>query len=421
MMPPLYPAMRYFKAEVDTKYIPFFCSVRAIRVLSFNARWEAKLEKRRQRQEAKAARLKKLEEERAAKEREDEARRKKNPFTSSGTKIGSFGGGIFGNETNPFASVTSAPKEAAGEETSHPVTYDHESDDESAEDEEDTLAEELAMKASIESSERQGPDWAKEAPAYLPAQYLNTYAEPSSSARTYEESKESKAQLKKLKESGGIGEMKGWEAERYESMMVAGIDETFERFVKRVSPHGKQVVRYEFGGIPLPFHAKGPVYNKLWVPNWPTSTTVSGQAFKNTIKDASRVYSSDAISPCSACGSRRVFELQLMPNLVNTLRPSSIVGGQQGEEGEEEKDAEKRKRREIEEAIGHKLPDKPDSDGITRSKPWKDQTPSKLASRSGLQWSTAMVFVCEKDCRGSKSSKGEIWSEEVVELQFEHE
>lgn len=386
------------------------CSVRAIRVLSFNARWEAKLEKRRQRQEAKAARLKELAEKKAAKEKEEEARRKENPFTSAGPKMGGLGANLFSGEANPF---TSESKEA-----SQKVASDHETDEET-EDEEDTLAEELAIKASIESSKRQDSDWAKDAPAYLPAQYLNTYAEPSSSARAYEESKESKKQLKKLKESGGVGEMKGWEAERYESMMVAGIDETFERFVKRVSPNGKQVVRYEFGGIPLPFHAKGHVYNKLWIKSRPASTTVSGQAFKDTSRDTGRGYSSDAISSCSTCGSRRVFELQLMPNLVNTLRPSSIVGGRQEEE--EEKDAEKKKRREIEEAIGHKLPDKPDSDGITRSKPTEEQTSSRLALRSGLQWSTAMVFVCEKDCRGTELNKGEIWSEEVVELQFEHE
>jgi pre-rRNA-processing protein TSR4 len=389
-------------------------SVRALRVLTFNARWAVKLEKKRQREEAKEARRRELQEKAAAREMEEEAMRKKNPFASSGAKIGALGGGLFGGEASLFS-----PANVLVEKKTSTVEADLDAE---SEDDHDDLAEEMAIKASLEETQRIESDWTREAPAYHPAQYLNTYAELSSSARAYEESKESKKQLKKLKESGGVGEMKGWEAEKYESMMVSGVDETFERFVKRVSADGKQVVRYEFAGTPLPFHAKGPAYEKLWAKKRPSVTTVSGGAFQAANRDALREYSSDGITPCSLCGSRRVFELQLMPNLVNTLRPEAIVGGLQGDEDETDLDAEKRKRREIEEALGHKLPEKADADGVSRTIPGSLQDdPTKLSPRTGLNWSTAMVFVCENDCRGSESKKGEIWSEEVVELQFEHE
>lgn len=387
-------------------------------MLTFNARWAVKLEKKKQRQQAKEARQREIQEKKAAREAEVEAKRKNNPFTSSAPKMEGLGGALFGGAANPFA-ASSILAEKTDEENKSGSKSDSEEDED---EEDDQMAEEMAIKASLDSSQRQDLDWSKDAPAYQPAHYLTTYSEPSSSARAYEESKESKKQLKQLKESGGIGEMKGWESEKYESMMVSGIDETFERFVKRVSPNGKQVVRYEFGGTPLSFHATGPTYEKLWPKQKSTSTTISGAAFKDSSRSTPRDYSSEGVSHCPLCGSRRVFEVQLMPNLVNTLRPGSIVGGQEGDE-EEEKDAEKRKKREIEEAIGHALPDQPDADGITRSKPnpvaQVEEDPSKLARRTGLQWSTAMVFVCEKDCRGE--DQGEIWSEEVVEIQLEHE
>ena len=388
-----------------------------MRVLSFNARWAAKIERRNKRQAAKEQRLREAREAKTAREQEEEAKRKTNPF-AAGAKVGAPGGALFGGDTNRFA-VTDATEAGSAGTDAEVVGLETEGGDESEDD--DDMAEELAIKASLDAAPRPMHDWSNESPAYLPAEYLTTYSEPSSSARAYEESKESKKQLKKLKESGGVSEMKGWEAEKYESMMASGVDETFERFLKRVGPNGKQVVRYEFGGTPLAFHAAGPAYDKLWPKQKPSSTTISGAAFKSTAgRDAGREYSSGGVSPCPLCGSRRVFEVQLMPNLVNTLRPGSIVGGHQDNEKEEkEEDAETRKKREIEEALGMKLPDKPDADGITRSKPAPQDDAAQLARRTGLMWSTAFVFVCEKDCRGEE--EGEVWSEEAVEVQLEHE
>lgn len=285
------------------------------------------------------------------------------------------------------------------------------------------MAEELAIKASIESSKAEwsDQDWSQKAPAYEPAQYLTTFAEPTSSTRTEAEQKKNKAQMQKLKQDG-IQDVSGLEAEKYESMMANGTDAIFERFVKRVSAHGKQIVRYEFGGVPIPFHAKGKAYDKIWPSKQAEGKTViSGQAFK--AGTSGREYSTANIPTCPKCGSKRVCEMQLMPNLVNTLRPKMLKGGNDGDQKTGKEDAEAERRREIEEALGHKLPNQPDSDGITRDKVEQSTTEEQngeLTRRTGLKWNTAFVFVCEKDCHQDTEGKSS-WSEELVELQYENE
>ncbi|XP_072321469.1 programmed cell death protein 2 [Eucyclogobius newberryi] len=60
----------------------------------------------------------------------------------------------------------------------------------------------------------------------------------------------------------------------------------FQRFKKRIAPEPHQVVRYHRGGLPL------------WV--------------------SAKHVPSDEVPPCS-CGSKRVFEFQVMPQLLNSL------------------------------------------------------------------------------------------------------
>lgn len=410
-----------------------FDSLKAVRILSHNARWAAKLERKRRRGERKAAHLKKLEEDRIAREEEEEKRRKVNPFASksSGIMTGGLGGALFGGDANPFgATAVPAPAmtttdDVEEDEIARPEDKSDESDNE--DDQAEQMAEELAIKASLETKQTDWADrdWSRSAPAYEPAQYLTTFAEPSSSVQSNEEQKRNKAQMQKLKQNG-IQEVKGWEAEKYESMMAAGVDDVFQRFLKRVSQHGKQLVRYEFGGTPLPFHAKGKAYDTLWPKQKRKGATiVTGQAFSANGEGAKdeRDYTTENVARCLRCGSRRVFEMQLMPNLINTLRPKLIKGGSDGDESAVQ-DAEAERRREIEEALGHRLPVQPDADGITRDS--KADQPAaeeaKVARRTGLRWNTAMVFVCEADCHDEQAAgMTQSWSEEVVELQTEHE
>lgn len=427
-------------------------SIRAVRILAHNARWAAKLEKKRQRREAKEVELKKQAEARKQREEEEAKRKKANPFAIAGQGAKSASGGLgralFGADSaasNPFAAPSAQDKADEGtpagaseqgttvDDVAAGDSSDSDGDGDMDESEDARIAEELAVKASLNDKRAQWAeaDWSRDAPAYEPPQYLNTFAEPSSSARHEDDRKRNKAEMQKLKNEGLSGnEMKGWEAEKYESML-ANTDDVFERFVKRVGHNGKQVVRYEFGGVPLPFHAKGAAYEKLWPAKGAGhgSTVVSGAAFSSESAprstQAARDFAQKGIPPCTRCGGSRVFEMQLMPNLVNTLRPSMLQGGTDGDRGGEarsQKDAEAERRREIEEALGRKLPTAPDADGITRDKvpaarSQDTSTPQTAMRRTGLLWNTAMVFVCEADCHDESSS----WAEEVVEMQSEHE
>lgn len=381
-------------------------------MLSYNERWAAKVAKKLERKAAKEARLKAQQGARLAKEQEAQEKKKINPFSSAPLNGGGagtgLGGALFGD--NPFSSDEAKPEEEQG-----PQQEEDESDEDEEESEEAQMAEELAVKASLKETIRgDDEDWAQEWPAYRPPQYINTYPEPSSSARAAQApSKKDTQRVSKL--VGGEGTaMKGWEQEKYESMMVEGVDDVFERFVKRVSNDGTQVVRYEFGGHPLPFNGQGESYDMLW-PHDATSSS-------------SRRFSDAKVPRCEACGGSRVFELQLMPNLVNVLRPSTINGGHAGDEQRQEAqtkdDAASReaaRKREIEEALGRKLPQQTQSeDGLVHTKPSTvdEVGEGKIPKRTGLSWSTAMVFVCREDCHGN-DDKGGSWRTEWVSVQFE--
>ncbi|WFD36157.1 hypothetical protein MCUN1_003033 [Malassezia cuniculi] len=318
-------------------------SVRAVRMLKFNTRWAAKLEKQRKREQERAAR--------AAKEKEEEEKRKEkervNPFAQAQNGGGLFGGG----------SLFDAP--AAPAAPPAPTEEDSESDF----DEDERLAEEMAIKASVAEQQSQLEDlWTASAPAYEPPQYLGTIPEPA------EENKPAAAAPSDEHASATPTADPG---ESYEKMMLEGIDGTFERFVRRINPEPRQVVRYEFGGVPLPYSEAGALYRSLW-----TQDKFNGE-----------------VPPCK-CGAPRVFELQLMPNLVNILRRETLSTVTSASTDEA-------RRAEIESVLG--VGSNADGD-------------AKDAPQSGIAWTTAMVFVCSKDC---VSNNDQGWHEEYVGVQFD--
>ncbi|NXA35072.1 PDD2L protein, partial [Eudromia elegans] len=79
------------------------------------------------------------------------------------------------------------------------------------------------------------------------------------------------------------------DSEKYEKSEVKSRDHTFHKFMKRISVCPEQIIRYSWGGEPL-FILSPPA---------------------NINKD---------IPACSNCGSKRVFEFQLMPALVSMLQ-----------------------------------------------------------------------------------------------------
>ena len=150
--------------------------------------------------------------------------------------------------------------------------------------------------------------------------------------------------------------------------------------------------RYELGGIPLPFASD--VLSKQLFPLSPhgsTSTTVTRAAFNSRNPATRRGFNAASIPPCPNCGSRRVFEYQLMPNLINILGRDSSTGG------EDVTSDERRK-----EAIQRLL--KGDPDG------------------RGMEWGTILVFTCEKDCCTVASDKENqsAWTEELVLVHWDN-
>jgi len=325
-----------------------------------------------------------------------------------------MGGMLFGGADNPFA----APAPAAEAPTTEKEPEEEEFSDEESEEESESerLAEELALKSDLASTSPSPTSlWVEQSTRY-PALYLNTIPEPSSSSSASSK-KLSASEAAAIKSAPGLDddEIKGFAKEGYEKMLLDGIDSTFERFLKRVEVEPRQAVRYEFGGEPVAFHAKGKVYDLLWpiekrLRAGEGVAVTTGQFKQGEPAPGERSFSPHAVPPCEVCGAERVFEAQLMPNLINLLKADQI----QKADGSLDSDtsaAPQDTKSAIEQALGRRLPN---SEG---KKEGKEET---FDARSGLVWSTAFVFVCSQDCVGNQSEE-ECWKEEIVLAQFEDE
>ncbi|EIN06067.1 hypothetical protein PUNSTDRAFT_73370 [Punctularia strigosozonata HHB-11173 SS5] len=364
-------------------------SVRAWRGLRFNAPYAAKLEKKLARRRERERRK---EEERAAaeaKKAQAKASAKANPFSVSQIKyhplrFGGLGDQLFGSSAPPPSS-TQAPDEV--DERGSDSEEEESSSEPEPEDESESGESELVTAmagATLDTS-----PWAA-APAY-PAQYLSTTAEylpPPPKAKLPAGVSVDDPDAESGKGKGGGGE---WGLEGYENSME--LDHVFERFTKRAGYAGEQCVRYDLKGTPLPYAADD-VFRKLFPdpsvnPTPGTAVSVTRAAFNNTPAAARRTYSPASVPPCPACGGARVFECQLMPNLINVLRPK-MAG-----------------------------PERPPAaaDGEARRK----EVEAALKTGIGMEWGTCMVFSCERDCcvgQGGKDEK-EAWREEVVLVQWD--
>jgi pre-rRNA-processing protein TSR4 len=148
--------------------------------------------------------------------------------------------------------------------------------------------------------------------------------------------------------------------------------------------------RYDLGGIPLPFSG-GELYKQLFplLPGNSGLETVTKSVFNIQDPSTKRGYDPTSIPSCPHCDSRRVFECQLMPNLIN------IIGSSADEDRGATTDEERQ------EAMRKLLK----GDAAVR----------------GMEWGTILVFSCEKDCclgPGNKE-KQDAWSEELVLVQWD--
>lgn len=104
-------------------------------------------------------------------------------------------------------------------------------------------------------------------------------------------------------------------------------------------------------------------------------------------------YTPQGLPACPQCGAKRVFECQLMPNLINVLRPSASSATKSQKK---QTDAERRK--EIEQILKG----------------------NRAKEGRSMDWGTCMVFSCERDCSsGGDVIENESWNEEYVLIQWD--
>lgn len=108
-------------------------------------------------------------------------------------------------------------------------------------------------------------------------------------------------------------------------------------------------------------------------------------AFK-VVPAVRRMYDASCVPRCSACGSRRVFECQLTPNLINVLRPSW------GDDDSQKLRDDSERRKAVKRAL----------------------VGDNKEAKRGLEWGTCLVYSCEKDC-----CRSGCWKEEVVYVQWD--
>ncbi|GJE91106.1 Programmed cell death protein 2 C-terminal domain-containing protein [Phanerochaete sordida] len=343
-------------------------SVRAYRGLRFNEKYAVKLEKKKARQVKQA---KPVEEEKLQAQ-------KSNPFSLDGG---------FASAPNPFglgSQIFSAPESKVAAEVKPGEDAEENGEDDedgsSSEGGESNSDEELVT--AMASSTLESTAWAS-APSY-PALYMSTMAEyvppEQKSPFKVEEVAEEVDDGKKGKDST-------WAMEGYENSL--DIDQVFERFIKRVGYEAEQCIRYELGGTPLPF-ASDEVFDTLF-PKPPAPNMPVTKANTMVVPPAKRTFNPSAIPQCPHCNGKRVFECQLMPNLINILRNKNTSG-----------------------------PAKPQTDEERRKEVEAMLKGESSIEQTGMGWGTCMVFSCEKDCcEENGSSLANCWREEFVLVQWD--
>ncbi|KAJ7453954.1 programmed cell death protein 2 [Mycena galericulata] len=325
-------------------------SVRAWRGLRYNDAYAAKLEKKLSKQKQKAP---------------AKSTPKANPFSAVGapnTSPFGLGAQIFGSA--PAAS--SPPAEAV-------------EDDDDAESDASSSDEELLTALAVTTLEES--PW-RSAPSYPPL-YLSTCSEYLP-AQPKPKLPPGVQVVDPLDDPGKGGKDVSWMSEAYENSL--DVDQVFERFTKRVGYEGDQCVRYDLEGTPLPY-ASDSVLNSLF-PMPPAPPLPVTKAAFTVVPPAKRTYDPSSIPLCPVCKSKRVFECQLMPNLINVLR-----NGDAEEKNKKLTDEERRIL--VEEEL-------------------------KRGKARGMEWGTCLIFSCSKDCslNDDGTEVRETWREEVVLIQW---
>jgi pre-rRNA-processing protein TSR4 len=136
--------------------------------------------------------------------------------------------------------------------------------------------------------------------------------------------------------------------------------------------------RYELGGTPLPF-ASDAVFERLWPAPTAAATTIGVDLSVGA--GARRTYTPSAVPKCARCGGARAFECQLMPNLINVVKPAD------------------------------KSVAKSDAARVAEVR----AALAKGGDADGMEWGTVLVFTCADDC----CEGAELFAEEEVLVQWD--
>lgn len=324
--------------------------IRAWRGLRYNEKYAAKLKKKLAQKQLKSNASTQLDASKDA---------KSNPFAAAALKnVPAFGLGtqIFGKEE------IGGPNNPSADRQEEQVDTDDGSESDTSEDSLLTAM----TRASIDDT-----PW-KSAPTYPPI-YLSTVSEylaPQPKIKSH-------SNVQVVDESTGDS---SWMAEKYENSL--DVDPVFARFTQRVAAEGGQCIRYELSGVPLPF-ASDEVYDILFPMPRRELVPVTKQDSK-IVQPIKRTYDPSVVPRCEMCKSKRVFECQLMPNLINAVKRGEKVA---------RKVTEEERRKEVAEALKGGKPE----------------------DKRGMEWGTCLVFSCSKDCH----EETEVWREEVVYIQWD--
>lgn len=293
--------------------------------------------------------MKRAEAERVAAEEREKAR--KNPFTMGEQPSGGnlFGGGepLFGAApSNPFGAPAADAADATEPAPAAPLAAL-------------TLTEDVTYTPPL--------------PAYQPPQYISTMDEYLIAQDEEDDSEDDEDLVDEDVPQGSEWREGGWD-----KLVAKGVDDIFERFVRRLQSADdgtSQVLRYDFDAVPLPYSSSSPLFKKLF-PGAPTRAP-SSEEDEVVLGD---YYTTKAVPPCSQCGSERVFELQLVPQLINTLRPSALSTTGEVPTSSSKEQTEAERRAEIQR--------------LAKGEARGDDNAAEM------EWGTIMTFGCKGDCVG---------------------
>lgn len=146
-------------------------------------------------------------------------------------------------------------------------------------------------------------------------------------------------------------ETEAWQGETYEKQSLPkGVDKQFKKFMERVECEPTQCIRYEFKGTPLLYSALTPQQQTL------------------------------INSKCAYCKGPRVFELQLMPNILSVLPATEYA--------------------------------------LKTMEQVKNKTALPDSWNVGMEFGTILIYVCQKDCHIG-SMEDVSYAEESCIVQYE--